>query len=284
MSTGRNDVAAGIVSYNPDISKLKENINCIINQVSRVYIYDNGSANINELSSLISTYGDAVSLYKSYDNNGVARALNALCSFAINDGFNWIVTLDQDSVAPPDLVKIEQSCINRQDIAIVSPKIVYKGNEEFAPKDTGIQKKKWVITSGSLMNLKAYSKIGGFDNQLFIDGIDFDYCVRAGRYGFIILVDNDVILHHELGNLKCRRLFGKTIFISNHRPERYYYMSRNAVYLSNNLHDKDPRMLPYKLLFKTFFFEKDKLAKINMIIKGIHDGKRMISKYIFDKE
>ena len=48
-----NNICAGIVLYNPDIDKLTNNINSIINQVSVVLLQDNGSSNIKEIEELI---------------------------------------------------------------------------------------------------------------------------------------------------------------------------------------------------------------------------------------
>ena len=43
------EICAGIVSYNPDLKRLKENIDAIFPQVDEVIVFDNGSINQNEL-------------------------------------------------------------------------------------------------------------------------------------------------------------------------------------------------------------------------------------------
>ena len=43
--------AAGIVLYNPDVERLHENINGIINQVDALILIDNGSDNIKEIEN-----------------------------------------------------------------------------------------------------------------------------------------------------------------------------------------------------------------------------------------
>lgn len=42
-------ISAGIVTYNPEMQRLEENINAIIGQVDEVVLVDNGSANIKEI-------------------------------------------------------------------------------------------------------------------------------------------------------------------------------------------------------------------------------------------
>ena len=43
-----SECAAGIVTYNPNMKRLIENVNAILPQVEQVILVDNGSANINE--------------------------------------------------------------------------------------------------------------------------------------------------------------------------------------------------------------------------------------------
>ena len=43
------DISAGIVLFNPDIERLKENIDAVIVQCTHVYLVDNGSKNISEV-------------------------------------------------------------------------------------------------------------------------------------------------------------------------------------------------------------------------------------------
>lgn len=45
-------IGALLVTFNPNIPKLKENLNRIINQVSKVVIVDNGSNNIGSIEEL----------------------------------------------------------------------------------------------------------------------------------------------------------------------------------------------------------------------------------------
>ena len=68
---------AGIVSYNPDIKRLKENIIAIQNQVPKVVIFDNGSVNVQLIQEVILKFRN-VELVKSKKNIGIAAALNRL--------------------------------------------------------------------------------------------------------------------------------------------------------------------------------------------------------------
>lgn len=73
------DISAGIVLYNPDTDRLKENINAIINQCTHIYLIDNGSDNINNISDLLEEYNDLkITVIYNQKNMGIASALNQL--------------------------------------------------------------------------------------------------------------------------------------------------------------------------------------------------------------
>ena len=264
-------VFAGIVTFNPDIQVLKNNIDSIVNQVQVVVIFDNGSRNVFQIKKLISNYKDCICI-GSRTNKGIAYALNKLCEWGLEHSYNWVITLDQDSVSPCDLI----DCLKKytgSKVAIVAPNIVYKNNEKY----THYSKKsydivQWVITSASLTNLKVWEKIGGFDEWLFIDGVDYDFGIRANNAGYKIIRTYDAQLYHELGNLKCISMLGKVIYVTNHSSFRKYYMTRNTIYLRKKLKTGKPIRTIVKYLVKLVFFEDNKKEKMWSIMRGIHDG------------
>lgn len=52
----KKDVCAGIITYHPDIVRLRENVNAVIDQVQEIFIVDNGSENLKEIEALIEDY------------------------------------------------------------------------------------------------------------------------------------------------------------------------------------------------------------------------------------
>ena len=90
-------VYAGVVTYNPEIKRLKENISSIQNQVTTVLIFDNGSNNVDNIQNLILGLANVVFI-KSEKNLGIAAALNRLMLWGYDRGYDWMLSLDQDSV------------------------------------------------------------------------------------------------------------------------------------------------------------------------------------------
>ena len=56
-----------------------------------------------------------------------------------------------------------------------------------------------VITSGTLVNLKACAFIGGFDDSFFIDYVDYDFNKRLLLEGYDIIRTDETALIHECG-------------------------------------------------------------------------------------
>ena len=255
------NICAGIVTYNPDVNLLNSNIKSIITQIDHLIVVDNGSKNVAEIKKVIDD--NNIIFVANEENKGIASALNQLCEKTIELGSQWIMTLDQDSISP-DLLVLKLAENIKDDVAIIAPNIVYKNNESFSDKNThGIKEVEWVITSASLTNLSIWKKLGGFDEKLFIDGVDRDYGIRATRAGYKVLKCYDVKLLHELGNLKCRKRFGRTIYVTNHSAIRKYYMVRNVIYLDKKLQKHDSQSYILKLVLKTLFYEKNKVINSN---------------------
>lgn len=94
---------AGIVLFNPDVDRLKENVNAIIQQVDDLILIDNGSGNINEVKA-IHFHDKKYTIIENGNNLGIATALGQIMEYGIQYGYDWVLTLDQDSVCRPGLI------------------------------------------------------------------------------------------------------------------------------------------------------------------------------------
>ena len=262
-------ICAGIVTFNPDIELQKKNIEAIAPQLEKVYVCDNNSENILEISKLIEVYRHKAILIKLPENRGIAYALNTLCEKALTEGYDLILTLDQDTLTPLRLISV-LSCYAKNNVAIVSPNIIYKNNERFSiVRTTEYDEVESTITSASLTNLKVWQQIGGFDNELFIDYVDYDFCYRAGNAGYKIIRVNKISILHELGKMKCMKIFGIVVHATNHPANRYYFMTRNMLIVKEKDKKGKPNTEITKLVLKIIFFEHGKAAKLHAVWKGL---------------
>lgn len=282
--SGMVSVMAGIVTYNPDIMWLHENVDSIMPQVSALCVIDNGSENVNEIENYISSLKYAgnkrIEFVKNGANKGIAFALNRLMMMGKECRCSWVITLDQDSIVPNGLVKSYSEKFVDKDVGIISPvikdrNIVHKtppkGQEHFSDIE-------FCITSASLTSVYAWEEVGGFDEKLFIDYVDHDFCIRIREKGFRILRDNSVMLSHAIGNATEKKVFGRWISVSNHSAFRKYYQIRNNIYLSKKYH----QWSKYKCLrnivityLKVILFEDKKFEKLRKMNRGLLDGLRM---------
>ena len=109
---------AGIVTYNPDITRLVENINAIYNQVDNVIIVDNNSKNIAEIEQIVLNYLH-ICLIKSKCNEGIATALNKMMKKAKELHYTWCLTLDQDSIVPENIIEDFSKYVNIDGISTI---------------------------------------------------------------------------------------------------------------------------------------------------------------------
>ena len=272
-------ISAVTVIYNPDFNVLA-NISTYVNSVEKLYIVDNSEVKNIQFLNKLKEY-----LHIEYidiqGNKGIAHALNVGCNKAINDGYDWILTMDQDSAATPKMLEnmfdYLDNVTNMDDISIIAPfhsnsyHTECKSNEPYS-------KVLAAMTSGNLLKLTNYKEIGPFKEDLFIDYVDNDYCLRSNRMGYKIIQVNNAILKHNLGELKQHRIFWKTFFSTNHSAIRRYYAFRNRIYIIKTYKRYFPE---YCKLEKSRFlidfivvilYEKDKFQKIKMMLLGIKDA------------
>lgn len=265
-------ILAGIVLYNPDLVRLQENITAIYNQVDKVYLFDNGSDNICETKELLNDF-PRVLLIESLENIGIAAALNRLVSTAKKDGINWLLTLDQDSIVPVNIISEYKKYVNVERLGMICCKILDRNfGEKKQEKEhaTGVEEVELCITSASAINVYAWEEVGGYCEDMFIDGVDFDICLSLKEYGYKVLRINDVELLHEVGHGRKVSLFWKEELIFNHNPLRCYYMIRNNVLLGNR-HNQLLRQLglAIKRILLINIYEKNRWCKNIMMFIGL---------------
>lgn len=281
----RDLTAAGIVLYNPDINRMNENINAIINQVDYVILVDNSSENKSDIEAAIKHSfhnTDKVIIKFGQKNNGIAWALNEIFKVAEAQGVKWVLTLDQDSVCPPDMIEkyIKYfASTDKSKIGILCPTIVDKNAGIIEGDVHKTEAVKRCITSGSFTSLAAWKQICGFDEKMFIDGVDFDFCDRLRMNGYKLIRLGSVCLAHELGKITTHHFLFKTVKVQNHSALRKYYIVRNRFYLSRK--EKKPFAVIKSFFFVIKFsativlYEENRRKKLKAVFKGMCDGLKL---------
>lgn len=266
-------IPATVIWYNPDTENI-ENIKTYIDYVEKVYIIDNSMNNNKKLCSSLNN--NKIEYVYNKKNLGIAKALNLACEKAISDGFKWILTMDQDSsFSSNDINEYFKSFdnIEKENTGIFSPKHILKNDINKIRDDKKFLEIDHVMTSGNLLNLSAWEKVGKFDENLFIDEVDSEICFRMIENDYKVIQMNRIKMFHELGSLEKRNFFTRKISVLNHNYIRKYYIMRNKFYMFKKYKKYRIRYVYYILndFFKVIFYEKDKLRKLIYMFKGIND-------------
>jgi len=309
-------VWAGIVIFNPSLDRLKKNIDSIIGKVDGIVLYNNGCDEESK-KYLKSIENNTIKLIGTGKNVGIAKALNEIIEESLRKGVEWVVTLDQDSITPVELLPTYKKCIseNNPEVAIFCPKVVDKRRIYPANKPVSYTEENQVvnmcITSGSCTRVKAWKDIGGFDEFLFIDLVDNDFCKRLKINGWKILRINSLELDQEFGNIIpkrkniiefyrkiCNKIPDKNLAVKvsklaykkNVSPLRVYYTNRNIIYLNKKFEKcggigyesySSKSYLGFYISFNipSIIRGRDKIKIIKAIRKGIKDGKKAAGEF-----
>lgn len=208
-------------------------------------------------------------------NKGIAAALNAGCSKLVSEGFDVVLTMDQDSKFP---LEDADAILNKVESLISVYSVVgLNFNSEKTGDPSEIVETKYWLTSGNFVDLAAFERVEGFDERLFIDYVDIEFGHRLRLAGLKECYLKNYSLKHSIGNPIKVNIFGKSFYAMNHSPIRYYYRYRNSRYLYGN--DKQFYRDKYfqEILInipKMLLFEPFKIEKIRMILRGLSDGRR----------
>ncbi len=279
----KDKIAIITVTYNPNLNEFIRNINSYVEQVPILVVIDNSTdINLVEGLEIICSKYNTIKLIKLGDNFGIAYAQNVGIKYLQSLKFQFVIELDQDSKLEEDYVvnivkhfkeikySIDPDVIALGCLAINSKDgFIYDGFYE----NVGFKKVKHTLSSGLLIDLEAFYKVGFKDEALFIDLVDWDWCWRASIYGYNTYVDTSLKITHSMGD-KHLRIFNFNIGVP--KPYRHYYAFRNSLYLLCKTHSpinwklKVIPLLISKLIFYPLYMENGFL-RLEYMIKGIKD-------------
>lgn len=274
-------IVAGIVLYNPELERLRENVDAVESQVDKVIFFNNGSNNYTQVKKI---FEDTRHIFIGSDSNlGIAYALNELAKEAKKLGASWLLTLDQDSVVQPELIYNYRKYFSLPNIGQLSCRLIDRNVDNRRKKsDDSYQKVKYCITSATLLNLEAWQAAGGFDTSLFIDWVDNEICCALRDVGYETYQIGYVGLIQEMGHATPKKILGKKFSMLNYNYKRYYYNARNCIVVARRYPKEESvcRRLVNQIAksILIIFYEQDKLKKVRAIFHGILDGCRISTK------
>lgn len=248
----RYSTAAVVVAYQPDVAALCRNLCALAPQVDRRIVIVNGGLAASAAAALRAVLGVSDVLEVSEANQGLAAAQNLGIRFAVAAQADAVLLLDQDSAVTPGMVDALSVALQRLQDDGCRPAAI--GPSHAAPGGGGrwsgfVRIRPWgmtrvhaaspeapvacdfLIASGSLIPVAVLETVGLMRAELFIDHIDTEWCLRAQRAGYQCYGLEAARLDHLLGERRLRLWLGRWRQIALHRPERYYFMLRNSLWL-----------------------------------------------------
>lgn len=267
----KKNILVIIVTFKPDKELLKRNIDSIIDDVEHIIVWENTDSLYSPNYRVIKD--ERVEYVGEGRNKGISYALNYAWKYAVDNNYDYLLTMDQDSVW--DNFRSFKKAVFSSDYyksAIFCP------SQDNGTIDIKVEIVDRCITSGALFPISILNTIGGFCNTFYVDMIDSEVCYRAKRFGYPILKMYNCRLKQRYGiQSKCRFLFFK-FYTRNYSPNRLYGIIRNSIILLRLYPEaKGVKKIYRKMYLRQFFLhilfgEANKKNKIKAMVQGWIDG------------
>lgn len=267
-----NKIHSIVVLYNPTADNI-ENFKEIASISDKLLLIDNSNA----ITALAGYDEMNIEYIKNDENIGLSKALNLGVRKCLNNSdCTHIALFDQDSVPDKNMFIRLMMELDKSDetLVAVSPQILDVKNKNIQnAKKTEIVDV--VITSGSLYPKEAFEKVGLMDETLFIDYIDYEWCLRAKSKGYKIVRVNGAHMYHNMGD-SFIDFFGTSKPLHTNKL-RHYYIVRNQLIMLN----RDYISIKWKCIhtFKLFYripsyimLSNEKTTTFKFILKAIKDA------------
>lgn len=290
------NVAAVVVSFHPEMPVLDRLLASLLNQVDLLLLVDNGGG-----AGYLAADPDLrerICYLPLGENKGLGFALNVGFAKAVQQGKRYMVTFDQDSHAQPDLIERLHQAMNNakrlDDKAIaVSPAFFDRrdGKEVNFPfyssvggkikpvfesdNAHGLVKADALITSGMFVDVQAWEQGIRYDEGMFVDFTDTEWCFRVRDRGYSLYGCLNVQMGHALSDAPPVKLLGLSFF--RYSPVRRYFFFRNTVAVCRMAHTpalwKRRMMTALMLRFVVnLFIDIDRKKSLSMMIRGVRHG------------
>lgn len=205
-------IAVGFVVYKAD-NHLLERITELTNNNYAVFVFDNYPED-----DFLRQYNAQFKNFRYFtcgQNVGLGYGISTVTSNAYFEGFRSMIFFDQDTIFSIKTIKfIEQNESLMDDFAALS----FASNTNSKQLETRLL----IINSGCLFKLEILKNINWHNISFFVDGVDYDYCLRLKRLGYKIgYIPNTPDFDHISGqDDKSYHLFGQNLRLRAYSIER----------------------------------------------------------------
>lgn len=261
----------------------------------KILLVDNES-NKNKIDTF--KYRNQIELIKNKKNEGFSKANNLGIAHAIKNNFDYVLLINNDTIAEKNLVNILLKTAQAKKFLIVQP-LIFKINGKEIWNAGGrinyffgnfITRKKLKFSSNNnnettdwftgcccLFDVKIFDRIGKFDERFFAYFEDVDFSLRLKKHGYKIgFTPNTHLCHHESYSSISKNLKGGSL-----SPYVHYLNIRNHILILKKHSDMfnyfGSRFFQiFKIISYSFYFIlKLRFIKLKMVYKGLIDSLSM---------
>ena len=177
------------------------------NYFKDIFVYDNSPMKQNE-SIKVGKYIHDIC------NGGLGKAYNAACVYAKENGYQWLMLLDQDTYFPENAIEnYNEAIVSQSSVSMITPRHIIENGKFISPTPyhmftshvctdapTGIVKFSDAspINSGMLVSVESFCHSGGYYENIWLDFSDVAFIEKYKK------------LYHEyyvMANVICRQTF-----------------------------------------------------------------------------
>lgn len=263
----KSEIVCITVLYNPD-SDVVNNIEKYHGLVGKIILVDNSSEDNRKMFSGM----EDIEYIPLMENTGIAHAINVGIKMSQE---SYILTMDQDSKITANLVTAYLDYLNAKDddtVGALTPQ--YKTDRTNTKKISGETTDILLsMQSGTLIKRSTFEKIGLFQEELFIDVVDWEFFLRMNRSGLRLVRINAAILVHQPATTKSIGIGPINIKYGSASPIRYYYQARNLLWVANKYSDSRLYINLIVKWLKILLLFDHKKTYLNLFYQGINDAK-----------
>lgn len=284
-------LGALVVLFHPTADELARVV-ALRERCDSLMVVDNSPQPDPAVTALLAACG--IAMLHNGNRNGIAGALNCGLASQFGQGVDAVALFDQDSVVPGDYFPVMRTACAALGAGsfLAGPRIFDENDQRFLPElstdgltvqrlklheGAAPQRCAFLISSGCVISRRAFETLGRFDEPLFIDHVDTEYCLRALARNVPLYVIPSLVLAHRIGERRHHQLGPFHMTATNHPWYRRYYSARNAMQIGLQYGMRFPVAIVPNLLtlwqiVQVLLLEQDKLAKLNGILLGMSDG------------
>lgn len=268
-------ILAIVVTYFPERDLLNKNISAFINDVDKVLIWENTP----ESQKYQYRHIDYPKIEYCGDGiNSISHALNYAWKYAESNGYDYLLTMDQDSVWVNFNGFLQKTVRDANSLkGIWGPAIVT--NDNGSSLENNIIETDITITSGMLLHIDLINKIKGWNERFCIDCVDNEFCLKAKLMGVSIYQFrfSCTYLMQRYGHPRIVHIGKYYATLREDSYSRLYSIYKSHIMLFRLF----PEFKKYRSDFKlhwvkkikwVMIYEKDRFRKLAAIVKGIIEG------------